>query len=217
MTELRTEEEQIAAIKDWWKENGKSIIIAVVVALGAVYGWKAWQQKQLDDSEAASMMYQQLLDAAVPAATTGGAEDLATTKHLSAQLKSEFGGTEYAQLGALMSAKVAFSAADYSAVSSELDWVIASDANKLIKAIAGIRKAQLALEQSEFDSAIKQLQDIAEPSLVAQVQELLGDVYIAKGDRTAARAAYEKAFAAGQSTEGSVLSMKLGDLAVEEG
>ncbi|MEX2327847.1 MAG: tetratricopeptide repeat protein, partial [Pseudomonadales bacterium] len=37
-----TDEEQIEAIKKWWDENGKSILIGIVLALGGVFGYQAW-------------------------------------------------------------------------------------------------------------------------------------------------------------------------------
>ena len=42
MAELRTEEEQLEAIKRWWKENGTSLIAGVAIAAAGVFGWNAW-------------------------------------------------------------------------------------------------------------------------------------------------------------------------------
>ncbi len=41
MAELRTEEEQIEAIKRWWKENGVSLLIGAAIAAAGVFAWKA--------------------------------------------------------------------------------------------------------------------------------------------------------------------------------
>ncbi|MGU3844696.1 YfgM family protein, partial [Vibrio diabolicus] len=38
-----TEEQQVEAIKDWWKENGKAVIIGAVVGLGGLFGWRYYQ------------------------------------------------------------------------------------------------------------------------------------------------------------------------------
>jgi predicted negative regulator of RcsB-dependent stress response len=37
--DIKTEEEQIAAIKNWWKENGNSLLMAVVAAIAIIFGW----------------------------------------------------------------------------------------------------------------------------------------------------------------------------------
>ena len=67
MAELRTEEEQVQALKNWWNENGKSLLLWIAVALAAVFGWKGWQQQQAVEAENASVLYQNLLDATVSA------------------------------------------------------------------------------------------------------------------------------------------------------
>ena len=41
MAEMRTEEETVQAIKDWWKKNGSSLLIGVGAALAIVFGWQA--------------------------------------------------------------------------------------------------------------------------------------------------------------------------------
>ena len=43
MDTYRTEEEQVEAIRHWWDENGRSIIISIVLALAAGFGWQAWK------------------------------------------------------------------------------------------------------------------------------------------------------------------------------
>jgi predicted negative regulator of RcsB-dependent stress response len=59
----RTEEEQLEALKRWWQENGRGIVLGVVLALGLGFGWQAWQTNQQTAAENASILYQQLLQA----------------------------------------------------------------------------------------------------------------------------------------------------------
>ena len=40
MEQYRTEEEQVEALKKWWEENGRSTVVAVIVALGLGFGWQ---------------------------------------------------------------------------------------------------------------------------------------------------------------------------------
>ena len=63
MEAFRTEEEQVEAIKRWWDENGKSTIAAIVLALAAGFGWQGWQGYQVDQRQAASDVYQAMLQA----------------------------------------------------------------------------------------------------------------------------------------------------------
>ena len=55
------EDEQVEALKTWWRENGKSTVITIVVVLAAIFGWRGWQQQQSAEVEAGSLMYQSLL------------------------------------------------------------------------------------------------------------------------------------------------------------
>ena len=43
---LRTEEEDLAMIREWWQRNGKPLMTGCVLALVLVFGWKGWQNYQ---------------------------------------------------------------------------------------------------------------------------------------------------------------------------
>jgi predicted negative regulator of RcsB-dependent stress response len=219
VTELRTEEEQLDAIKSWWKDNGKSLVIMIAVAVSAVYGYKAWQNKQVTTSENASHMYQQLIDSAIdsPQAEAEVKEkNFATTKHLAKSLQEQHTQTQYAKYAALVLAKVAVNTGDLNLASQQLDWVLSQEPEPLIKSIALIRKAQILSEQSQFDQALGLLKDVTIASIQVQAAELEGDIYLAKGDSQKARKAYRKAMdnkAVGNARD--LLSLKLNDLAVD--
>jgi predicted negative regulator of RcsB-dependent stress response len=218
VTELRTEEEQLDAIKSWWKDNGKSLVIMIAVAVSAVYGYKAWQNKQVTTSENASVMYQQLIAAVVPDQQADAVESLATSKHLAKTLKADYSDSQYAKFASLLMAKVAVNSGDLTTAQAELNWLLATEPKALLKSIALIRKAQILAEQKEFDQALALLKSVSSSALQVQAAELEGDIYLAQGDKKQARAAYEKAIA--NRTAGSnqaVISMKLNDLTTEEG
>ena len=92
MAELRSEEEQLDAIKRWWKSNGTSLIIGVVVAAAGVFAWKAWQNYQDSQAEAASAQYQQLL--ALAGQQDLGDEALSRAEGLIDTLVNDFGMTK---------------------------------------------------------------------------------------------------------------------------
>ncbi|EPJ49614.1 MAG: hypothetical protein OFPI_24030 [Osedax symbiont Rs2] len=218
MTELRTEEEQLAAIKSWWKDNGKSLVIMIAVAVAAVYGYKAWQQQQITASGNASAMYQRMVALALPAENADVEENLATSKHLVKSLKEEYQSSEYTKFASLLMAKIAVNSGDLSTAEQELDWLLNTEPKPLVKSIALIRKAQIDSEQGEYDSALELLGGVTIASLMVQAAELEGDIYVAKGDSAKARSAYQKALdnkAVGNAQQ--ILTMKLNDLTAEEG
>lgn len=97
----RTEEEQIAALKRWWSENGNSLIIGIALALAAIFGWQAWQQQVLNTKYEASSLYQQILDAASVQSIEAKEKNLATVRLLGEKLKSDYSSSEYAKFAAL--------------------------------------------------------------------------------------------------------------------
>ena len=57
MSTYQTEEEQVEAIKQWWKDNGKSVIGGLVLGLAVVGGLKGWQQYTKVSAENAAAYY----------------------------------------------------------------------------------------------------------------------------------------------------------------
>jgi hypothetical protein len=63
MDTLTTEEQQIAAIKQWCKENGSSIVTGVVLGLAVLFGGKAWFAYQERNAQSASNIFAVMLGA----------------------------------------------------------------------------------------------------------------------------------------------------------
>ena len=61
MDVYKTEEEQVEAIKKWWNENGKSIIVGIVVGITAIFGWRGYEARTATEAKAASILYEQLI------------------------------------------------------------------------------------------------------------------------------------------------------------
>ena len=113
--ELRTEEEQVEAIKNWWNENGKSLIITVVVVLAGYFGWNGYQENQRTQGEAAASMYQQLMSKATKPLTEQTEADKTELETVAAQLKTDYPDSLYAQFASLYLAKFAIEAGNFDA------------------------------------------------------------------------------------------------------
>ena len=46
MSVLVNEQEQIDAIKNWWKNYGKISLLVFLIGISASYGWRMWQRSQ---------------------------------------------------------------------------------------------------------------------------------------------------------------------------
>lgn len=207
----RTDDEELAVIKDWWQQNGMPLLTGVVLALVAVFGWQGWQKYQSNQAHGASLVYQQLLEAALD---PSGKPDAGKVAELAHTLKSDYAGTHYAQYGSLFVAKVAVEAGKLDDAASELQAIVDKPADDKLAELARQRLARVLAAQDKAEEALKLLNAKVEPAFAASREELKGDLLVQLGRADDAYAAYEKAKAA-LSEEAAVggLQMKLDDLA----
>ena len=206
-----TEDEHLAEFKDWWQRNGKPLVTGGLLALVVVFGWQAFQKYQSNQSQGASMLYQQLLETTL---TPTGKPDPAQVADLAGKLKKEFGGSTYAQYGSLFVAKVAVDTGKLDDAATELKAIADKPTNPTLGEIARQRLAQVLAAQNKADEALKLLDGDADKAFVATREELKGDLLVQLGRTDEAHAAYQKAKAA-LSDEAAVggLQIKLDDLA----
>jgi predicted negative regulator of RcsB-dependent stress response len=206
-----TEDDELAAMKDWWQRNGKPLVTGGLLALVVVLGWQAWTRYESNQSQGASMLYQQLLETAL---TPSGQADTARVADIANKLKSEFGGTAYAQYGSLFVAKVAVDNGKLDDAAAELKLVTDKPASDTLGEIARQRLARVLAAQNKTDDALKLLEGDADKAFLATREELKGDLLVQLGRVDEANAAYQKAKAA-LSDEAAVggLQIKLDDLA----
>jgi len=206
-----TEDEHVAELKEWWSRNGKPLVTGGLFALVIVFGWQAFHKYQSNQSQGASILYQQLLETTL---TPDGKPDAARVSDLAGKLNSEFGGSAYAQYGSLFVAKVAVDSGKLDDAASELKAIVAKPANPALGEIARQRLAQVLGAQNKADEALKLLEGDADKAFLATREELKGDLLVQLGRTDEASAAYQKAKAA-LSDEAAVggLQIKLDDLA----
>ncbi|WP_122665296.1 YfgM family protein [Pseudomonas viridiflava] len=206
-----TEDDELAAMKDWWQRNGKPLVTGGLLALVVVLGWQAWTRYESNQSQGASALYQQLLETAL---TPSGQADTARVAEIAHKLKTEFGGSAYAQYGSLFVAKVAVDNGKLDDAAAELKLVTDKPASDTLGEIARQRLARVLAAQNKADDALKLLNGDADKAFLASREELKGDLLVQLGRTDEAHAAYQKAKSA-LSEEAAVggLQMKLDDLA----
>lgn len=217
MAELRTEEEQIAAIKNWWKENGRSTVLGIVLAVTAVVSWQYWQHFKQTNAEQASALYQNFIaSAATQAGQPLSDENRKSAEHLAKQLKEEFSGSVYAQYVSLWLAKSSVEQGDYSTAKTELNWVLEQEPDAGTKAVVDLRMARILLQEESYDQALSFVADTSSENFKSQYLEVKGDILAAKGDTAGAHKAYQAAIDAVETPRlNPILEMKRDNYAAE--
>lgn len=209
MEAYSTEEQQVEAIKQWWKENGASVIGGVVLGMAAVFGWKAWVGHQAEVGTQASVLFERLAGS-----VDAGASEAA--KAQAEQLIKEYEGTPYAWFAALAQAKVQVEAGDTKAARASLEWVLAQTDQPGVQQLARLRLARVQLSAGEMDAAAATLAGVEAGAYGGEFANIEGDIARARGDLAAARTAYQHAL---ENDVGNprLVQMKLDDLAAVKG
>lgn len=214
MSDHLTEEEQLEALKRWWKENGKWIVTAVVIAVGGYFGWNTYQDQQQAKAEAGSALYSELLDTlAVEEGSTGSDDDRARAAELVAQLKAEHANSAYGANAALIRAKWAVDENDLETAESELRWVLEQETAEATQQLARLRLARVLSARGQLDDALATLEaGTPADSIAAEYAEARGDILSEQGDNDGAAQAYQSALDsldAQQQNRVLLLQMKL--------
>lgn len=187
-----SEEEQIEAVKKWWRENGAAVMIGVVVGFGGLFGWQGWQKYQISQAESASAIYSNIMES-LEAGKPGNLESIEVSVD---DLQKDYAGTAYAALASLAGAKAAVERDDPVTAKSRLQWVVDNAGQPELVDVARLRLARVHIIAGEWDAAAELLKQDYPESFSASVDELLGDVHAARGNTAEAREAYNRALRA---------------------
>ena len=146
MSTYQTDEEQVEAIKKWWKENGKSVIGGVALGLLLVGGGKGWMEYSRVQAENTSNLYESFSRAARE-------NNLEAASQRADQLVGDFGKTTYADFAVLEMAKLQYQAGDKEKARQRLQWVLDNASDPAIKQMAQLRLAALLLDMGKPDDA----------------------------------------------------------------
>lgn len=210
MQVYQTEEEQIEAIKRWWRDYGKSIVLGIILALVFSFGWRYWQQRQMNETATASLLYQQVLADAAQQKN----DELQKIADL---LVADYPRTAYATAAAFLLAQQYVNGANFALAQQKLQWVMDHGVSPQFKQVARLRIARLLLAQKKFNEALSTLQNINDKNYLTRIEEIKGDIFLAMGDKGKAHVAYQTAFdALPKLPSGNpLLKMKLEQFAVQ--
>jgi predicted negative regulator of RcsB-dependent stress response len=206
MEEFESEDQQIQAIKKWWKDNGASLLLGLGIGVGALLGWREYLAYQTGHSAEASDLYQTV--------QTQVASNRLDDEHIrkADMIRNEYADTPYAALVSLAQAKHAYEKGDAESAIMHLRWAIEHSAEADVKHVASLRLARIMIAQKKYDEAESILLGEHPAAFTAGYEELKGDLYVARGEIAQARVAYDKAINAADGSPGRWLLLKRQDL-----
>ena len=219
MEAYRTEEEQIDAVKRWWKEKGLLVLVAIALVVVGYFSWQYYEHNNDQYVDNASVLYQELQDVNGQLAEKLDESTLLTAHRLADQLKADYSNSPYAQFAALINARLYVENHELVKAEKELRWVLDHAPDKEITGITELRLARVLTAEDKPDQAIKLINKKRSPIMQVGFDELHGDILRVKGEISAARQAYEKAQQAivdNQLQSSPLLELKLDNLPVDK-
>ena len=197
MTGLKTDEEKAEEIKKWWKDNGTSVLAGVALAIGGTFGWQQWQSHKVTQSEEASHLFSQV--------NNGTAIDKAGTLD---KLVNDYGATPYAPFAAMEQAK------DAKENQAAIDALrLATNSDQLnVSRIAKLRLARVLIAGGQFAEAGILIKEKFPSAYTSLIEELKGDLHLAKKELDQARQSYDRAILSAGRDSVEFLKMKRSNL-----
>ena len=179
------EQEQIAALRGWWKQYGgwaTGLLLAVAMGWLGWYGWQTYQKTQNAEASRVFLLLQQ----------ASAQQNTSQVKQAAGELVNQYPRSQFAALGALLAATTLEAAGDAKSAEAQLIWV-ADNGKDAVRGVARLRLAGIQMDQKDYDAAIKTLSETPPAGFAARFDAARGDVYVAQGKLTEARASYDAA------------------------
>lgn len=182
---MESDDQQLEELKRWWQENGRAVVLGVVLGLGSVGGYLGWQRYSNAQAEMASTLYSRMVN-------TRALRNHGETVTQADQLIAEFPDSSYAALAGLVAASSAYQNNDTDNAIRLLRWAESHASEPEVAHVARLRLARVLAEKADYDAALAALELVDGSSFADLVAETRGDVLVAKGDSGAARESYDQ-------------------------
>lgn len=193
------EEQELNELKAWWKENYKTVILALVLGVGSVAGWNFWKSHQVTKTYELSAQYEQLIyreseQGKVEAFLKDGAK------------------TTYAALLLLDQAKKSVEQQDFVKAEVQLKEALTQSSDEILSSVAALRLATVQFQQNQLDTALQTLEQVKNTHWSSAKTLLKGDIQLAQGDKDAAKQSYEQALKEATPLEQQWIQVRLNNL-----
>jgi predicted negative regulator of RcsB-dependent stress response len=180
------EQEQLAELKAWWKQNGTLVLGTVAAVLVLIAAWNGWRWYQRSQALEAAALYENLQ-------TVARMNDGKAVRDAAGGILEKYAGTAYAPLAALVSAKVNYQAGDLKTARAQLQWAVDNARQEEVRAVARLRLATVLMDDNAYDEAMRMVEAKPAEAFEALFASMRGDVLSAQNKRAEARTAYKEA------------------------
>ncbi|MGR8980419.1 MAG: YfgM family protein [Gammaproteobacteria bacterium] len=204
-----SEEEQLEAVKRWWRENGRSSIVGVVLGIALILGWNYWRDYKLELAGQASNLYAEMVKA-----FQENKND--SVNKIAERLRDQYANTEYATYGGLLQAKLKVQQGDIAGAKALLQ-ALAAGSDSHLSHVVKLRLVRLMLTSGDYENGLQLISEVdpaTESGYSGEYDELTGDLLVAMDRLDEARTSYEKALRSGHSSP--LLKLKMDDLTLPE-
>lgn len=210
--ELLDEHEQSELVRNWLRQNVSAMLFGLIG--GFIVIWLVteylpqWQQSKRDQAGREFASYLEVVAKKDPVAIHAAGE----------KLRTQFASSPYAVLSALSESAATLEAGgDSKSALKTLEWAKSQAELPELRDLAALRLARVQLDEGQPDAALKTVDAVNANGFAAQAAEIRGDVLLAQGKVSAARAAYELALVDMEASSGRrrMVEMKRDDLPVE--
>jgi predicted negative regulator of RcsB-dependent stress response len=179
------EYEQGEKVRSWLRDNGSSLLTGIILGLALILGWQWWQGRGVRHQEDAAAQYKALTDAIT-------AKDEAKVKTFAAVIDEKYAESPFAPLAHMRQAQY-LQASGKTDAAIELLRKAPVPADPALAELQKLRLSRLQLIGGKADDALKTVASITQPLFPSVLDELRGDIHLARGNRDEARKAYEQA------------------------
>ncbi|MBW8190862.1 tetratricopeptide repeat protein [Neiella marina] len=196
MEAYQTEEQQIEAIKAFWRKNGNQIILGIVIGLGGIYGFRYFQEQQVLGNAEAAQAY----------STAATAEQLQ-------QFSADYSDSGYVAVAELQLAKTQVEAGELEAAAATLKQVAANASDVALQQVAKLRLARIQVGLAQAEQALQTLSGEWPALLVGDVESVKAEAHLVAGNVDAARDALQTALMNVPPQLAATIQIRLDDLA----
>lgn len=199
------EQLQIEEIKQWWKENGKVIIAAVILAIVGVFGWRYWQGYQQGKIHQSSAEFSQIMEATEQA--DAGKANAQLTQFVEANPSSA-----YSAFLLLEQAKKQIDANQWQQAADTLQKALNNAKDAALVSLIALRLASVQTQLKQFEPALATLGKVTDQAWQGRKAMLSGEIYNAMGNKSEAKKSFEAALTTANPLEAQWLQIQINNL-----